>query len=116
MFMTRSDYKTPDGDLYNKIQAEYKKYFFPEIPYTCKLDYNNVVNYGFSDFQYKEYKTVREFNADDFVSYIGTHSDHITLNEPYKTNLFEGIKKVIRDTGDKIVIFDTIALYLAKKA
>jgi ubiquinone/menaquinone biosynthesis C-methylase UbiE len=79
MFMTHSDFKTPNEALYYEIQVVYKKYFRPETEYTCNLDYNNVVNYGFIDFEHRNFTKVREFNADEYVSYISTHADHITL-------------------------------------
>ena len=33
MMLTRSDYKTPNEDLYAKIQALYARYFKPEVAY-----------------------------------------------------------------------------------
>jgi SAM-dependent methyltransferase len=115
MFMTRSDYKAPNEALYYEIQQVYKKYFHPETEYTCKLEYNNVVNYGFINFEYRDYRKVREFTADEYVSYISTHADHITLQEPNKSDFYEGIKEAILNADNKIVLNDTIALYLAKK-
>lgn len=115
MFMTRTDYKTPNAALYDKIQEVYAEYFFPEIPYTCKLVYENVVNYGFTNYSYREYKSTRELYSEDYTSLISTHADHIMLREPYKTNFYGGIKAAIREAGDKITLNDTIALYLVKK-
>ena len=67
------------------------------------------------DFECRNYHKTREFNADEFVLYTGTHCDHIDLKEPYRTNFFEGIRTTILDAGDKITLNDTIVLYLAKK-
>lgn len=119
MFMMRPD-RQPGGGytdepLYSKIQEVYTKYFHPEINYTCKLDYNNAVNYGFVDFERRDYQKVREFSADEYISYISTHADHITLQEPYKSNFYEGIRDVILSFGNKIKLYDTIVLYLARK-
>lgn len=61
------------------------------------------------------YKT-REYNADGYVSLIGTHSDHLTLREPYKTKFFEGIRDVIISAGNQITVYDKIVLYLARKS
>lgn len=116
MFMTRSEYKTPDESLYNEIQEVYKKYFHPEFVYTRKLEYNNVVNYGFTDFEFRKHMKVRVFSADEYVEYISTHSDHITLLEPEKSKFYEGIRGAILNAGNKITLNDTIALYLARKA
>ena len=115
MMMTKSDYKSPNEALYNKIQEVYDKYFHPETLYSQKLIYSNAVNYGFIDFERREYSSRRELNADDYISYIGTHCDHITLKEPYKSKFYAGIRDAVLEAGNKIVIDDTIILYLARK-
>ena len=115
MMMTQTDYKTPNEDLYTKIEEVYSKYFYPEKKYTCSLAYNNVEKYGLVDFERRDYHKTREFNADQFVLYTGTHCDHIALKEPYRTNFFEGLRTAILDAGNKITLKDTIVLYLAKK-
>lgn len=115
MFMSRSEYKSTNEELYNEIQEVYKKYFRPEFEYNRKLEYNNVVNYGFNDFEFRQYKKVRVFNADEYIEYICTHSDHITLVEPDKSKFYEGIRAAILNAGNKITLNDTIALYLARK-
>ena len=115
MMMARTDYKSPNEALFSNIQAVYDKYFHPETEYTCKLAYSNVVNYGFVDFECRNYHKTRKFNADDYVSYIGTHCDHITLQEPYKTRFFEGVRGAILDAGNMIILNDTIVLFLARK-
>lgn len=116
MFMTRTDEKTSNEDLYDKIQSVYKEHFYVETKYTCKLDYNNVVNYGFVDFNYRDWKKTRVYNADEYVEYsAGTKVEHITLKEPYRSNFYNGIRKVIINAGNKIILNDTIALYLTKK-
>jgi ubiquinone/menaquinone biosynthesis C-methylase UbiE len=115
MMMTRTDYKSPNEDLYSKIQDIYDKYFRPETEYTCKLNYSNVVNYGFVDFECRSYHKTREYNADDYVSLISTHSDHITLQEPYKSKFYTGVKDAILKFGNKITLYDTIVLYLTRK-
>lgn len=116
MFMTRTDEKTPNGALYDAIQEVYEKYFRPETKYTCKLNYNNVVNYGFVDFEYHDWERVRVFNADEYVEYLsGTQVEHITLQEPYKSKYYKGIRKAVINAGNKITLNDTIALYLVRK-
>lgn len=115
MMMTRTDFKSPNEALFAKVQEVYDKYFHPEIEYTCKLDYSNAVNYGFVDFQCRSYRKVREFNADEFVSYIGTHCDHITLKEPYKSKFYAAIRDVVLSFDNMITLSDTIVLYLARK-
>lgn len=115
MFMTRTEYKTPNESLFNKIQDVYKEHFIIEQKYTCKLNYENVVNYGFEEFSYRDWKKTRTYDADDFIHYIGTHVDHITLKEPHKSNFYKGVRNAVLEAGNKITLNDTIALYLVKK-
>jgi trans-aconitate methyltransferase len=115
MMLTKSDYKTPNEALYNEIEEVYDQYFRPESLYSQKIDYNNVANYGFVDFQRREYYSKREFNADGYVSYLGTHCDHIVLKEPYKSKFYEGVRDAVLKAGNKITFNDTIVLYLTRK-
>lgn len=115
MMMTRTDYKSPNEALFAQIQEVYEKHFRPETPYTCKLAYDNVVNYGFTDFECRNYHKTREMTADEFVAYIGTHCDHIALREPHRTAFYEGVRDAIRNAGNRIILQDNIVLYLARK-
>ena len=65
--------------------------------------------------KYKEWKSVRKLNADGYICYISIHCEHITLEEPYKSSFYAGIRKAIMETGDETVITDTIPLYLVQK-
>jgi len=119
MFMMRPDIR-PDGGytdepLFSQIQEVYAKYFRPETEYECNLDYDARDKYGFVNLERREYLKTREYNADDYVSLIGTHSDHISLKEPNKSSFYEGIRKVILDSGNKITLYDKITMNLAKK-
>lgn len=104
-----------DEPLYSKIQEVYSEFFQPETEYKCRLDYDARDKYGFVDLECREYKKTREYSADDYVSLIGTHSDHLTLQEPYKTKFYEGIREVIRGFDNKITLYDKITMYLARK-
>lgn len=115
MMLTKSDYKTPNEALYDKIEDVYKEYFHPETHYAQKLNYGNVVNYGFADFERREYPCKREFTADEYVSYLGTHCDHIALKEPYRSKFFSGVRDAVMEAGNSLVLNDTVVLYLAKK-
>lgn len=115
MMFTRTDCKTANEALYQKIQEVYDTYFYPENKYTCKLTYSNVVNYGFIDYECRNYYMTREYNAEDYVSLISTHADHITLQEPYKSKFYNGIRDAILSYGNKITLYDTIVLYLVRK-
>ena len=49
------------------------------------------------------------------LKYHEMEEEHITLEEPYKSAFYAGIKKAIMENDDKIVIIDTIPLYLVQK-
>ncbi|MBO4879187.1 MAG: methyltransferase domain-containing protein [Clostridia bacterium] len=116
MMLTRADYKTPNEALYAKIQSLYDRYFKPEIPYTHHgFGYENAPNYGFVDFEKHEFRGRREMDPDEYVSFCGTHCDHIVIPEPYKSALFEGLRNVVAENGGKVVFEDTHVLYLTRK-
>lgn len=115
MFMTRSDEHSANEELYSKIQQVYDEHFKVRQRYTCKLNYENALNYGFENFKYYEWKKKRTLTSDEYISYISTHCEHITLEEPYKSAYYNGIKKTIMENDDKITIIDTIPLYLFQK-
>ena len=54
-------------------------------------------------------------SADEYVSYSGTHCDHMVIPEPHKTLFFEGLRNAVEDCGGKIVFEDTYVLYLTRK-
>lgn len=116
MMFTHGDYKTPNEALYNEIQKVYSKYFKPETEYKHgSFHYTNAVNYGYADFEKREYHGKREFTADDYVAFSGTHCDHIVIPEPYKSKFFDGLRQAVLNAGNKIVFFDTFVLFLTKK-
>ena len=118
MFMMRADVWPGGGytdePLFSEIQEVYKKYFKPECEYKCKLDYDAREKYGFNHLERRKYLKTRTYNADDYVSLISTHADHITLKEPNKTYFYEGVRQVILNHGNSITLYDRITLYLAK--
>ena len=119
MFMMRPDIQPGGGytdePLYSRIQEVYAEYFCPETEYKCKLDYDAREKYGFAGLECREYRKTREYNADDYVSLVGTHSDHITLKEPYRSKFYTGIREAIFNSGNKITLYDKITMYLARK-
>ena len=116
MMLTKSDYRTSDEELFQEIQKIYNRYYKPEIPYTHgDFKYDNAQNYGFVDFQRHDFHGRRKLSADEYVSYCGTHCDHIVIPEPYKTLFFEGLRKAVEEHGGEIVFEDTYVLYLTRK-
>lgn len=116
MMLTRGDYKTPNEALYRKIQQVYAQYFRPEIEYTCgSFQYANAINYGYVDFEKREFYGRREYTANEYVAYCATHCDHIVIPEPFKSQFFEGLRNAVLQAGNKVVFSDTHVLFLAKK-
>ncbi len=115
MMYLSGEYRTPNEALYEEIQRVYDAHFRPEERYTCHLEYENVVNYGFADLERRTYPGRRVFTADEYVGYLGTHCDHIVLPEPHRTPFFSGIREAILRAGNRLVMNDTTVLYLARK-
>ena len=116
MMYTKSEYKTSNEDLYNKIQKVYSEYFRPETEYkNGSFGYTNAPNYGYAELERYEFYGKREFTADEYAGFCGTHCDHIVIPEPYKSKFFGGLRQAVADAGNKIVFNDTYILLLAKK-
>ena len=116
MMITKGDYRTPNEELYNSIQKVYSEYFRPETEYKHgAFKYSNAVNYGYTDFETREFYGERVFTADEYVAFCGTHCDHIVIPETYRSKLYEGLRKAVLNAGDRIVFKDTYVLHLAKK-
>ena len=117
MMLIKADYKTPNEELYRKIQEVYSKYFKPETEYIYgSFHYTNAPHYGYVDFKQREYSGKREFTADEYVALSGTHCDHIVIPEPYKSKFFQGLRDTVWEAGNKIVFYDTFFLFSAKKS
>ncbi len=116
MMLTKGDYRTPNEALYQKIQEVYSKYFHPETEYAHgSFSYTSAPDYGYVAFEKREYHGERVFTADEYVSFCGTHCDHIVIPEPDKSRLFSGLREAVLEAGNRIVFQDTYVLYLAKK-
>ncbi|MDF2943600.1 MAG: methyltransferase [Herbinix sp.] len=115
MMLTRTDEKSANEPLYLKIQEVYSEFFHPGTEYTCDFKYDNTEKYGLTDMECHHYYDTRELNADEYISWISTHAPHLTLQEPYKSKFYAGIKDVILSFGNNIKLYDTIVLYLARK-
>ncbi len=115
MFLTKGDYKSTNIDLYQDIQKVYDAYFVTDAPYKQKFHYTNATEYGFESIERKEFYGTRVFTADEYVEYIGTHSDHIMIKQEYKEQFYNGIYEAIMKHGGKIEFKDTFVLYLCKK-
>jgi trans-aconitate methyltransferase len=115
MMATGTDYEYANDELWAQIQKVYEQYFRPETVYSCSFAGNNAVNYGFIDFECRRYYKTRILNADEFVLWTSIMAPHLTLQEPYKSKFFEGIRNAVLDFGNRIILNDTIILNLARK-
>lgn len=116
MLLTVGDYKKPNEELFGRIQKVYSEYFKPSVEYPHRgFGYANCVDYGYTDFEKREFSGERVFTAEEYVAFCGTHCDHIVVDEPYRTPFFEGLRNAVLEAGDRIVFSDTYVLYLAKK-
>ena len=69
------------------IQKVYGAYFKPETPYAHgSFRYENAMQYGYTDFERREYRTSRALTADEYAAYCGTHCDHLAIPEPFIEN------------------------------
>lgn len=115
-------YKDKENEeLYAAMQEVYSRYMPsspPEPEYSeeqCKKRADDIKAYGFVDVNYKMYRRTRTFSAQDYVSLIGTYSDHRALEEKKRIEFINGIKNAIDSYGGKITVYDTIDLQLARK-
>ena len=118
MMLTSDDFRTSNEALYNRIQEVYTTYYKPEATYMemrAPFSYTNAPNYGYVDFERREFHGRRVFTADEYASYIGTHCTSLVIPEPYKSNFFSGLKEAVLEAGNKIVCNDTYILYLTRK-
>ena len=116
MMITQAEYRSTNEELFQNIQKIYDTYFKPKTPYTHgAFRYDNAPNYGYKDFERREFYGERIFTADEYIAFCGTHCDHMVIPEPYKTKFFQGLHDSVVDAGNKIVFKDTYVLYLTKK-
>lgn len=74
-----------------------------------------AAKYGFTDIAYHLFYRERVFSAKEYIALLGTYSDHIAIEETIRKEFFSKIEEAIRNHGDKITIYDTIDLQLARK-
>jgi len=71
--------------------------------------------YGFTDIQYATFRRTRAFSSKEYITLLGTYSDHIAMDESVRNVFFEEIEKAIDQHGGTFTIYDTIDLQLARK-
>jgi len=75
----------------------------------------HLKKYGFVSYEHHCYTQTRTLNSEDYICLLNTYSDHISLENDLKTELYSSIQMAIEKHGGIIRLIDTIDLYLAKK-
>jgi len=116
MINLSSDFKTPNPELFESIQKVYDQHYRPVTQYRHRnFPYHSAVEYGYVDYEKREYYGTRKLTAEQYIRMVGTHSDHITIPEPHRTPFFNGLRQAVLDAGDLIEYRDTHILMLARK-
>lgn len=118
---TPNDWNDP---VHQKIQAVYRE-LLPQWSYKAtrnedrKSTYSNIINkleqYGFTDIEFKLYHNTRKMTGVEYVELLNTYSDHIALEKSIQSRLFNGVRAAIEESGNEVIIYDSVDLYLAKK-
>ena len=65
--------------------------------------------------QYALFHRMRLFSAQEYVTLLGTYSDHIAMEESIRKEFFGEIEKTINQYGGTFTVYDTIDLQLVRK-
>ncbi len=82
----------------------------------CETYISELRENGFTDIQSKLYRRVRSLATEDYIRLLNTYSDHRMLPSQIKTDFEQDMRRAIGGVGGYIRIYDTIDLYLARKA
>ena len=110
-----------DDMLHQDIQKIYRKYTrnykapieIDEEKY--KKRKQTIEKYGFVNVKSILFHQTRTFKAHEYIALLNTYSDHIEMMPDTKRAFESEIYKAIIKGGDRLVVYDTIDLYLAKK-
>lgn len=113
-------------EMSDEIQSLYARYYYPfhnkkpSVPkvYTeedAVIRANIAAKYGFDDIEHAMYQRIRTFSAKEYITLLGTYSDHIAIEESTRKKFFDEIEKTIERHGGEMNIYDVIDLQLARK-
>ncbi len=90
------------GELKNDLDAVYEKHAPSLVPDPSKQRHDDAAHLvalketgAFASVRTEKYQWSATLNADEWVSRLATHSDHITLPEDQRTDLLAEVRKVI---------------------
>lgn len=119
LFWNRPFVSRTDDPLHCEIQKVYKELYRGTAKVAPEHDEERyrrisktITNYGFVDAEVKLFHRTREVSADDFVALLKTYSDHQNLPEMFFVRIHDAVSRF----GGVLHIYDTMDLYLAKKA
>ncbi len=89
-------------------------------PYAAKLEFADswreriaAIN-GLSDPESRTYEWFETYTTAQYIALLGTHSDHITLEQELRTRLFGAVATVIDEAGGSIRLTYSTQLCLAR--
>lgn len=97
--------------FYNKKQENPKEYDEQQAKDRAFI----AEKYGFADIQYAMFYRTRVFSAQEYITLLGTYSDHIAMEESIRKKFFGEIEETINQHGGTFTVYDTIDLQLARK-
>lgn len=108
------------------IQEAYARYYYPfhhrEIKHDKVYGEEQAAaraeiarRYGFQDIAWALFRRTRSFTAQEYITLLGTYSDHIVIDEPVRRKFFDEIEQTIHEYGGEITLYDTIDLALARR-
>ena len=97
--------------FYNKKQEVPKEYSEEQAIQRAKI----AESYGFVDIKHALFHRTRTFLANEYITLLGTYSDHIAIEEGIRREFFSKLEDAINHHGGSITVYDTIDLQLARK-
>lgn len=115
-----------EGLLSDEIDQIYERYYYKfysgqqERPKEYNEEMAKTIadiagKYGFTDICYSLFYRTRTFSAEEYVTLLGTYSDHIAIDDEIRIEFFSKIKEAINKHGGTFTLRDTIDLALARK-
>lgn len=123
LFWNKPCINSKDDPLYKKIQSLYNQ-FLPQLSHkaannTDKARYsgrmNQIERYGFIDIKFKLYHNIRKMTGVEYTELLNTYSDHRSLDKSIRLPFFNAVRAAIEESGNELIIYDTVDLYLARK-
>lgn len=102
-------------EYYNKFHNKKRETITEYTEEQAKERAMIAAKYGFTDIRYALFFRTRTFSAKEYITLLGTYSDHIAIEESIRKVFFSKIEEAINKHGGRIDIYDTIDLQLARK-